>query len=87
MYNEVEDAGSSKERSSSAAPPHPDVAREPETQAVRVAAVENNNNDGVRSEYPATASADEDLKKENIVEKGDTKKPRPASSEGKEATR
>lgn len=49
-------------------------------------AAADNNDDGVRSEYPATASADEDLKKEESVEKGDAKKPRPASSEGKEAT-
>lgn len=59
--------------------------REPETQPVGLA--EGDNNDGARSEYPATASADEDLKKEDIVEKGNAKKPRPASSEGKEATR
>lgn len=86
MY-QVEDEAVSKERSSSAAPPHPDVDREPETQAVGLVAAENNNKDGARSDYPATASADEDLKKEDIVEKGDAKKPRPASSEGKEATR
>lgn len=85
MYK-VEDEAVSKERSSLAAPPHPDVDREPETPGVRVAAGDNNN-DVARSEYPATASADEDLKKENIVENGDAKKPMPASSEGKEATR
>lgn len=60
--------------------------REPETKPVGLAAADSNN-DGARSEYPATASADEDLKKEDVVEKGDAKKPRPASSEGKEATR
>lgn len=86
MY-QVEDDAVFKERSSSAAPPHPDVDREPETQPVGLAAAENNNNDGARSDYPSTASADEDLKKEDIVEKGDAKKPRPASSGGKEATR
>ncbi len=85
MYK-VKDDVVSKETLSSAAPPHPDVDREPETQPVGLAAADNNG-DGAKSEYPATASADEDLKKEDIVEKGNIKKPRPASSEGKEATR
>lgn len=84
--HKVKDDAVSKERLSSAAPPHPDVDREPETQPVGQAAA-NNNDDGAKSEYPATASADANLKKEDIVEKGDAKKPRPASSEGKEATR
>lgn len=51
-------------------------------------AAADSNDDGARSVYPATASADEDVKKENIVEeKGNVKEPRPASSEGREATR
>lgn len=61
--------------------------REPETQPVGLAAADSND-DGARSVYPATASADEDVKKENIVEeKGNVKEPRPASIEGREATR
>ncbi len=61
------------------APPHPDVDREPETVA-KVAG------EGDERQYPATASVEEDVKKENSVEKADTKKPRPAS-ESREATR
>lgn len=61
----------------SVAPPHPDVEREPETPA----------SDTVNErDYPATASAEDDVQKEKLVEKDDTKKPRPASSESREAT-
>lgn len=59
------------------APPHPDVDREPETAA-------DVPEDG--REYPATASPEEDLIKEQSVEEIDVKKPRPAS-EGIEATK
>lgn len=60
------------------APPHPDVDRAPET------AVDILEDDG--REYPATASPEEDVKKEKSVEKADAKTPRPGS-EGREATR
>ena len=59
------------------APPHPDVDREPETASDE--AVEGR-------DYPATASPQDDLKKEKSVEEGNDKKPRPAS-EGREATK
>lgn len=60
------------------APPHPDVDREPET------AVDNALNDG--REYPATASPNEDIRKEKSIEKAKDGKPRPAS-EAKAATK
>lgn len=60
------------------APPHPDVDREPET------AVDVPEDDG--REYPATASPEDDISKEQSVEQHDLKKPKPAG-EGIEATK
>lgn len=60
------------------APPHPDVDREPET------AVDVPEDDG--REYPATASPEDDVSKEQSLEQNDLKKPRPGS-EGIEATK
>lgn len=61
--------------------------RELETQPVGLAAADSNDG-GAQSEYPATAFADKDFEKEKMVEeKGGVKKPRPASSEGRKATR
>ena len=60
------------------APPHPDVDREPETAG---GVPEDDGRD-----YPATASPEDDVKKEKSVEKEQGGKPRPAS-EGSEATK
>ena len=59
------------------APPHPDADRIPETDPGLV------ENDG--REYPATASENDDVKKENSVEKNKGK-PKPGS-EGNDATK
>lgn len=51
-------------------------------------AAADSNDGGAQSEYPATAFSDKDFEKEKMVEeKGGVKKPRPASSEGRKATR
>ena len=60
------------------APPHPDVDREPETAA---GVPEDDGRD-----LPATASPEDDIRKEKSVEKAKTGKPKPAS-EAKEATK
>ena len=60
------------------APPHPDVDREPETAG---GVPEDDGRD-----LPATASPEDDIRKEKSVEKAKTGKPKPAS-EAKEATK
>lgn len=72
--NEIADGSAGAE---GFAPPHPDVDREPETAA--------DAKDDER-DYPATASPENDLSKEKVVEKEDGSKPRPGS-EGREATK
>lgn len=69
--NEVEDS------SAGTAPPHP-ADNEPETAA------DQPEDDG--RDYPATASPEDDIGKEQSVKKNDDGKPRPAS-EAKDATR
>ena len=59
------------------APPHPDIERQPET-------VKDDVEDNKR-EYPATASPDDDVRKEKSVEGLQDGKPKPGS-EGNEAT-
>ena len=71
--NEIGDASAGAE---GFAPPHPDVDREPETAAHR---------EEDKPEHPATASPDNDIRKEKSLEKADGGKPRPAS-EPKDAT-
>ena len=60
------------------APPHPDVDREPET-ASDASAVEG-------KDSPATASPEEDIRKEEAIAESNPGTPRPAS-EGREATK
>lgn len=68
--NEIPDS------SAGTAPPHP-ADREPETAA------DDPDNDG--REFPATASPEDDMAKEKLVQKNNGGKPKPAS-EGSEAT-
>lgn len=73
--NEIEDGPVEAE---GFAPPHPDVDREPETAG---GVPEDDGRD-----RPATASPEDDIRKEKLVEKSKTGKPRPAS-EANEATK
>lgn len=78
----VDEAGNEISESSAGAegiaPPHPDVDREPETAG---AVPEDDGRD-----RPATASPEDDLRKEKLVEKSNPGEPRPAS-EANEATK
>lgn len=73
--NEVGDASAGAE---GFAPPHPDVDREPETAP--------NQEEDDKRDYPATASPEKDVGREQSVEKGKGGKPKPAS-EPKDATK
>jgi len=73
--NEIGDASAGAE---GFAPPHPDVDREPETAP--------NQAEDDKRDSPATASPEQDVGKEQSVEKGQGGKPRPGS-ELKDATK
>lgn len=73
--NEIDDGPAGAE---GFAPPHPDVDREPETAG---GVPEDDGRD-----RPATASPEDDIRKEKLVEKSKTGAPRPAS-EVNEATK